>query len=85
MTTRSPNQCLACVHLDEEVRRVYGATPKCAAFPNGIPDDIFYGGGDHRDPVGGERGGRVFKMAEGEAAQLRFAQWERWNDRMSNA
>lgn len=31
-----------------------GPTSFCAAFPQGIPEAIIYGGHDHRTPLGGE-------------------------------
>jgi hypothetical protein len=48
--------CFACKHLnkntiapaDVDVSTFYG----CTAFPEGIPNEIWYGGFDHRKPFG---------------------------------
>lgn len=38
--------------------------PRCAAFPNGIPDSIAYGDNLHLKPVRGD-GGIQFELADG--------------------
>jgi hypothetical protein len=40
--------CFACRHL------IYW--PYCAAFPDGIPDQVRQGQDDHRKPIEGDRG-----------------------------
>lgn len=57
--------CFACQHWQ-------GGT--CTAFPDGIPDAIFFDGDDHREPVDGD-GGVVFKLRDG--GQDDLDQWER--------
>lgn len=44
--------CFSCRHLDLTSE----APVTCAAYPNGIPDDIFEGLVDHRRPQPGDRG-----------------------------
>ena len=36
----------------------------CRAFPNGIPDDIAYGGNKHSEVIEGQEGGFVFKKGK---------------------
>ncbi len=50
MTVGAGAICFACRHRDFS-----GEDPTCAAFPDGIPSEIFYGGFDHRKPFGRER------------------------------
>lgn len=54
MTTGPRSQCAACVRY-----RSFDAehpTSWCAAFPDGIPDAVFFGELDHRQPVDGDHG-----------------------------
>lgn len=48
-----------CIHF-QGVRQPDGTEsserPVCAAFPNGIPDEIAYGSNLHKTPVPGDRG-----------------------------
>lgn len=60
MTTRPAPACFECVHFRGRTE----AGPTCEAFPGGIPDDIYFGGVDHRRPYPGDRGVR-WEPAEG--------------------
>jgi hypothetical protein len=53
------SQCVYCRHLT--------AGRKCAAFPDGIPDEIEYNWVDHREPYPGDHG-------------IRFEPLEGWED-----
>ena len=52
-----PFACIDCARLQEtpEPGGEIG-TFWCAAFPKGIPADVFYGRVDHREPVEGDNG-----------------------------
>lgn len=63
MTPGSFPICAACRHLGERtVDRITkdgwfaGETPTCLAFPDGIPDEIWLGGYDHRRAFFGDLG-----------------------------
>ena len=77
LTYSTPAICMACKHLGVDTNPDADAdadvTPmsmSCAAFPNGIPSEIFVDGGDHYEPIGGEVvvGGKpiVFELEPGE-------------------
>jgi hypothetical protein len=57
--------CIFCRHLKE-------GTICCAAFPEGIPDDILFALRDHREPYEGDHGIR-FELKPGEEAG--FEEW----------
>lgn len=50
MTTRLPPQCLTCARWDG------AGTKSCEAYPTQIPDEIWDGNVDHRDPYKGDHG-----------------------------
>lgn len=59
MTTQPASQCSTCKHF----RSAFSVTPPaadsfCAAFPAGIPDEVYGNGVDHRQPVDGDHGVR---------------------------
>lgn len=61
------SQCSLCTHRTRtEELGVY-----CEAFPDGIPEDIYYNRHDHRKPYPGDRGVR-WESEGGEAGRL----WE---------
>ena len=51
MTIQVP-VCVRCRHLDRDLRDA----DVCAAFPNGIPDEIWDGENDHTEPFPGDNG-----------------------------
>lgn len=55
------DQCITCAHY-----RLFG---ECAAFPQGIPDEIFTGRHNHTEPYPGDNGIRFepLKMPEASA------------------
>jgi hypothetical protein len=74
MSTRPPVQCLNCTHWASPLDRTDpdaltdAPTQVCAAFPleqGGIPDQIWTGRADHRQPFEGDNGIR-FEAAPGE-------------------
>ena len=68
MTPSGPPICSLCHYYepgtdpDNELNK-----PRCKAFPEGIPDEIFKGGFDHREPLGEEA--ITFRLAEGKTEQ----------------
>ncbi len=72
-----PSICTCCARLDRERGAEWdeGESGICAAFPDGIPLEIFAGGFDHRGPFAGDHGVRFAPVDSGaierwEAAQL---------------
>ena len=53
MTSIAMPICLGCRHYD---RTAPGPGIRCAAFPDGVPEEIFLSGADHREPFDGDRG-----------------------------
>lgn len=51
MTSIAPPICVGCKHLIGTL-----LDPKCAAFPDGIPNEILLSKLDHRQPVAGDHG-----------------------------
>ena len=62
MTSRPPAQCLSCRHWTSPLDRTDASAPDptqtCTAFPEAIPDDIWWNRVDHRQPHEGDRGVR---------------------------
>ena len=56
MTPESPI-CHTCKHR----KNLSTIPPTCEAFPNGIPDDIFYEGNPHDKPIPGQDNDIVFE------------------------
>jgi hypothetical protein len=61
MTSRPPPQCLSCKHwvspLDHgDTAHEPEPVQTCAAFPDAIPDDVWWNKVDHRQPVEGDGG-----------------------------
>ncbi len=74
MTPNAPALCYLCHYYepgtnpDNELNK-----PRCKAFPEGIPSEIFSGGFDHRKPLGEEA--ITFRLAEGKT-QKEVEGWE---------
>jgi hypothetical protein len=47
--------CSFCIYKDEFYKR------KCAAFPEGIPDDIWFGKNKHTKPLPEQKNGIVYE------------------------
>lgn len=62
MTSRTAGQCYFCRHwispLDRGDAEARAAEPTqiCKAFPNGIPEEIWWNRADHRNPFAGDGG-----------------------------
>jgi len=62
MTSRPAIQCLTCKHYvspfdrEDEGARSDEPTQVCAAYPAGIPDEIWTNKVDHREPFEGDNG-----------------------------
>lgn len=48
--------CTYCKHLDIENSKFKKGGNVCAAFPDGIPDEIWLGKNDHKKPYKGDYG-----------------------------
>jgi len=75
VTIASVPICAACSRLRLIPVGETDFTVGCDAFPEGIPDDIFLGGFDHRRPFDGDHGIR-FDLAEGPDATATLAVYD---------
>ena len=55
MTSIDAPQCIECARFWDLIEK-----PKCEAFPDGIPEEIWGGDFDHREPFAGD-GGFLFE------------------------
>lgn len=69
MATHMQPICIACAHLERKIQPGRERA-KCKAYPGGIPDKIYQGGFDHREPYKGDNGIQ-FELKAGEVYQLR--------------
>jgi len=51
MTSIDAPNCIDCIHFHDLIEK-----PKCEAFPEGIPDDIWLDGMSHTKPYLGDNG-----------------------------
>jgi len=51
MTSIDAPMCIKCAHFQDLIEK-----PKCNAFPDGIPDEIWEEGFNHRNPFPGDDG-----------------------------
>lgn len=59
MTTGPQSQCGTCARFRSPFSMPRGERPPgpfCAAFPDGIPNQVFWNGLDHRQPIDGDHG-----------------------------
>lgn len=76
MTTRPQSQCNACANFRSPFSREdgdYSGGPFCAAFPTGIPDEVFGNQLDHRQPITGDHGVRWTSNRGQEFPEYAFA------------
>jgi hypothetical protein len=53
--------CASCAHFEHDYDR---DRPVCAAFPNGIPNEIIQAGFDHRNEFPGDNGVRFTPLPD---------------------
>jgi hypothetical protein len=59
--TFEPPDCLVCRHYDRAAR---GHPPRCRAFPDGIPAEVWGGYVEHVEPLEGDGGIRFERDEE---------------------
>jgi hypothetical protein len=61
MTSRPLPQCIACVHWISPLDRGdwLGTEQLCTAYPDGIPDEVWWNRADHRQPLPNDGGVRL--------------------------
>lgn len=69
-----PPICIACSRLTSVGDTARAARPACAAFPTGVPEQIWEGGADHREPFPGDHGIRFDLDPDG--GDVRLAGYE---------
>lgn len=74
MTSGGPTLCFCCARRSDTSLVEVGG-PRCEAYPAGIPDDIWAGGFDHRQPFPGDGGIRFLLGSDPDDPKL-FADWE---------
>lgn len=76
MKPRHPPICFLCTHLESErTQWSWRARPTCKAFPDGIPDEIWKGGFDHRNTY---QSGEWFTFEPAEwVSELDIKSWTR--------
>lgn len=76
-TPHAPNLCLSCTHLDRSLASTgYNSTPRCPAFPGGIPSDIFNHGADHRAVDRRQEGSVTYEPQDG--LGFMYEEWWDW-------
>ena len=65
MTFLAAPICLGCKHYD---RTAPGPGLRCAAFPDGVPNEIYVSAADHRQPFAGDQGIRFEPVDDEDAA-----------------
>jgi hypothetical protein len=77
MTQGIPTLCFACARRTDESLLDQPQGPRCEAFPDGIPVEIWAGGYDHRQPYPGDNG-LLFVQAAWPDAEGIVALYERF-------
>jgi hypothetical protein len=65
MSDRPPPMCVVCRHRTPRL-------PTCGAFPDGIPDEIYFDYFDHRQPYAGDGGVRFEPASDVSEEEVRI-------------